>query len=145
MSRVSTYLKFVGTTEEAFTFYSSAFGTEIIPPVVRWGDMPTSLGAPELSEAEQKLISHIDLPILAGHMLVGTDVLESTGQELKVGNNVTMLLEPATRSEADRIYAALSEGGSESTGLQQMPWAYTGTCVDRFGIRWMFNCFEPAT
>jgi PhnB protein len=136
MSRVSTYLNFMGTTEEAFELYSSAFGT---------GGMPTSPGAPELSDAEKGQIAHIDLPILAGHMLIGTDVLASMGQELEVGNNVTVLLEPDTRAEADRIYGALSKGATESTGLHQMPWAYTGTCVDRFGVRWMFNCFEPAT
>jgi PhnB protein len=145
MSRVSTYLNFMGTTEEAFDFYSAAFGTEVVPPVTRWGDMPASPGAPELSEAERKLIAHIDLPILAGHMLIGTDALASRGETVEAGTNVTILLEPDTRSEADRLYGALSEGAHESTGLQAMPWAYTGTCVDRFGIRWMFNCFERAS
>ena len=144
MSRVSTYLNFNGTAEEAFNLYSSAFGTDIIPPITRWGDMPSSPGAPELSAADKNLIAHVDLPILAGHMLVGTDLIESRGEVVKGGDNVTILLEPDTRAEADRIYAALSEGGTDSTGLQQMPWAYTGTTVDRFGIRWMFNCFEPA-
>jgi PhnB protein len=144
MSRVSTFLNFSGTTEEAFNFYSAAFGTKIQPPVVRWSDMPTSPGAPELSEDEKQLIAHIDLPILAGHMLVGSDVLQRTGREVKFGNSVTVLLEPSTRSETDRIYGSLSEGSIESTGLEQLPWAYTGICLDRYGVRWMFNCFEPA-
>jgi PhnB protein len=145
MSRVSTYLNFKGTTEEAFGFYSSAFGTDIIPPIVRWGQMPTGPGAAELADDEKNLVSHIDLPILAGHILVGTDVLDSMGQDLQVGNNVTVLLETDTRSETDRIYGALSEGSSAATGLQQFPWAYTGSCTDRFGVRWMFNCFEPVS
>ena len=36
MSRVSTYLNFKGTTEEAFSFYSSAFGTEITGGITAW-------------------------------------------------------------------------------------------------------------
>jgi PhnB protein len=57
-----------------------------------------------------------------------------------VGNNTTLNLEPDTRAEAERLYAALSEGGADATGLNDMPWgSYWGTCLDRFGVRWMFN------
>jgi PhnB protein len=144
VSRVSTYLNFNGTTEEAFSFYSSAFGTEMAGEATRMGDMPTGHGVSVLSGAEQKLIAHVELPILAGHVLMGTDILESMGHELRVGNNVTICLEPDTRTETDRLYATLSDGGTESTGMQQMPWAYWGCTLDRFGVRWMFNCYEPA-
>jgi PhnB protein len=143
MSRVSTYLNFMGQTEDAFRFYASVFGTEITGQIVRMGDMPSDPGGPQLSDAEREMVAHAEVPILAGHVLMGTDMLESMGHELKVGNNVTINLEPDTREETDRLYAALSEGGSESTGMQPMPWAYWGTGLDRFGIRWMFNCYEP--
>ncbi len=46
MSRVSTYLNFRGTTEEAFAFYASVFGTEFSVPIMRMGDMPPPPGAP---------------------------------------------------------------------------------------------------
>jgi uncharacterized glyoxalase superfamily protein PhnB len=26
--------------------------------------------------------------------------------------------------------------------MQQMPWGYWGTCLDRFGVRWMFNTYD---
>ena len=72
---------------------------------------------------------------------MATDMLESMGHELKIGNNTTINLEPDTREETDRLYAALSEGGSEASGMMDMFWgAYWGCCLDRFGIRWMFNC-----
>ena len=45
MSRVSTYLNFPGTTEEAFAFYGTVFGTEPSFPIQRFGDMPASPGA----------------------------------------------------------------------------------------------------
>ena len=140
MSRVSTYLNFMGNTEEAFAFYASVFGTEYSVPIMRFGDMPAGPGAPELAEHERSQVLHVELPILAGHVIMGTDMLESMGHELRVGNNTTLNLEPDTREEADRLYAALCDGGSDSVGLQEMPWgSYWGTCLDKFGVRWMFN------
>lgn len=144
MSRVSTYLNFMGTTEEAFRFYGGVFGTEVAGEITRMGDMPTSPGAPELAEKERGLVAHVELPILAGHTLMGSDMLESMGHRRTVGNNVTINLEPDTRSETDELYAALSDGGSESTGMQEMPWGYWGCTLDRFGVRWMFNCGDQA-
>jgi len=80
----------------------------------------------------------VQLPILAGHMLMGTDILASMGHTLTVGNNVTINLEPDTRAETDKLYAALSDGGSDASGLNDMPWgAYWGVTLDRYGIRWM--------
>ncbi|HLH46698.1 MAG TPA: hypothetical protein VKV25_06020, partial [Acidimicrobiales bacterium] len=99
-------------------------------------------GQPELPDAERKLVGHVELPILGAHVLMGTDMLESMGHQLRVGNNVTLCLEPDNREEADRLYAALSDGGSESTGMQDQPWGYWGCALDRFGIRWMFTFAE---
>lgn len=145
MSRVSTYLNFMGQTEEAFNFYAGVFGTEISGDIFRMEHMASGPESEKLTDAERKLVGHIELPILAGHVLMGTDMVESMGHELKIGNNVTICLEPDSRAETDRLYNALSEGGSESTGMQQMPWAYWGCTLDRFGVRWMFNCYEPAS
>jgi PhnB protein len=139
MSRVSTYLNFQGRAEEAFDTYARLFGTQYDGEIIRMVDM----GAPGLTEAEQGLVGHAALPILAGHVLMATDMLESMGQQLVVGNNTTINLELDERSEADRLYAALSEGGSDSSGMQEMPWGYWGCTLDRFGIRWMFNVANP--
>lgn len=112
MSRVSTYLNFMENAEEAFGFYRTVFGTEFIDPVVRFADMPAGPGAPSLSEAEQRMIMHIELPILGGHVLMATDMLRSMGRDVRVGNNTTVHLEVDSRTEADRLYAALSDGGA---------------------------------
>jgi PhnB protein len=71
---------------------------------------------------------------------MGSDMIESLGHERKVGNNVSICLEPGSRAEADRLSTALADAGSESTGMQDMPWAYWGCTLDKYGIRWMFNC-----
>ena len=140
MARVSTYLNFMGNTEAAFTFYKDVFGTEFIGGIARMGDAPSNPGMPQLTEAEQQLVMHIELPILGGHVLMGTDMLESAGHQLHIGNNTTIMLEPDSRDDADALYDRLSDGGSDSTGMIEMFWgAYWGVCLDRFGIRWMIN------
>jgi len=143
MSRVSTYLNFNGQAEEAFDFYKTVFGTEFVVPITRFSEMPAGPGSPSLDEAEGRMILHAELPILAGHVIMATDVLASMGQELRVGNNTTINLEPDSLEETERLYDALAGGGGDGTGITQMPWGYWGTCLDRFGVRWMFN-FDPA-
>jgi PhnB protein len=140
MSRVNTYLNFMGTAEEAFTFYRSVFGTDYETPLIRFGDMPANPEMPSLSDDELNQVMHIELPILGGHVLMATDMLASMGHELRIGNNTTISLELDSKEEADHLYSSLSKGGSDATGMHDMPWgAYWGCCLDRFGIRWMFS------
>jgi PhnB protein len=139
MARVSTYLNFLGTTEEAFEHYRRVFGTDYLAPILRMGDMASGPGAPELAESERAMVGHVELPILAGHVLMGTDMLESMGHAVRVGNNTTINLEPDTLDETRRLYDALSDGSTEAAPLSEMPWGWWGTCLDRYGVRWMFN------
>jgi PhnB protein len=140
MSKVSIYLNFQGNTEEAFNFYKSVFKTEFSGPVSRMSDVPAQPGMPPLPEKEKNAIMHMALPILGGTLIQGTDMLESMGHKLKIGNNTTICLEPDSKDETDRLFNALSPGGSESVAPQDMFWgAYWGVCLDKYGIRWMFN------
>ena len=138
MARVDTYLNFQGQAEEAFTSYAKTFGTEITM-LSRYSDMP-AMGPGELPAGERDLVMHAELPIMAGHVLMATDMLRSAGQETRIGNNTTLCLDVDSREEADRLYAALSEAGSEGSPMADMPWgAYWGVVLDRFGIRWMIT------
>jgi PhnB protein len=137
MARVNTYLNFQGQTEEAFAFYAKTFGSEVTM-LTRYSDMPAA--GPEVPAAESTLIMHAELPIIGGHVLMATDMLTSMGQQTRVGNNTTLCLDVDSRDEADRLYGALSEGGSEGSPMADMPWgAYWGVTLDRYGIRWMIN------
>lgn len=145
MARTSTYLNFDGRTEEAFRFYASVFDTEPFGSPMRMGDVPACPGMPEPSADEKRRIMHVALPILGGHVLMGTDILPSMGHTLTFGNNVSINLEPDTRKETKRLYDALAKGGERSMELQEMFWGgYFGSLVDQFGVRWMFNCEEKA-
>ncbi len=141
MAKVSVYLNFNRTTEEAFNFYKTVFGTEFIGGMNRMGDVPLQPGQPELSGADKSLVMHVALPILGGFVLMGTDATESMGFKLEQGNNVFINLEPDTREETDKLFKALSKDGVVGMELKEMFWGdYFGSCVDRFGVQWMFNC-----
>jgi PhnB protein len=143
MSRVSTYLNFSRNTEEAFLFYQSVFGGEFVGGINRMGEVPPQEGTPPIAEEDKNLVMHIVLPILGGHLLMGTDAPESMGFTLTPGNNVFINLEPDTRKETDKLFSSLSAGGKIGMPLQQMFWGdYFGSCTDKFGIQWMFNCTE---
>lgn len=143
MAKVSTYLNFTNQTEEAFNFYQSVFGGEFTGGIMRFGDIPATAGVPPMTDADKNLVMHVVLPILGGHQLMGTDAPESMGFRVTAGNNVYINLEPDTREETKRLFAALSDGGKVESDLQEMFWGdFYGSCKDKFGVQWMFNCAE---
>lgn len=139
MSSVSIYLNFQGKTEEAFNHYKKVFNTEFATPLMRIKDAPPQPGGPQLSEEDLNSVMHVAMPILGGTLLMGTDMLESMGHKVVVGNNTTINLECDTREEAKQLFDALSEGGSDIAPLTEQFWGMWGCCLDKYGIRWMFN------
>jgi PhnB protein len=141
MARVSTYLNFSRNTEEVFNFYKTVFGGEFNGHIARFGDIPPQEGMPPLAVEDKNLVMHMELPITGGHVLMGTDAPESCGFTVNYGNNVHLNLEPDTRDETKRLFDGLSAGGKVTMELQDMFWgAYFGSCTDKFGVHWMFNC-----
>jgi PhnB protein len=144
MARTSTYLNFPGKTEEAFDFYRSVFRTEFTAPILRMKDAPDNPALARLSASEQQMVMHVELPIVGGHVLMGTDALESMGHTLSVGTNVSINLEPDTREETRRLFVELAEGGKVTMELQDTFWGgYFGSLTDRYGVQWMVNCTAP--
>lgn len=141
MARVSTYLNFSRNTEEVFNFYKSVFGGEFNGGIHRFSEIPPGDGVPPISDADKNLVMHVELPITGGHVLMGTDAPESFGFSVNIGNNVHINLEPDTKEETKRLFDALSAGGKVTMDLQDMFWgAYYGSCTDKYGVQWMFNC-----
>lgn len=143
MATVSTYLNFPGNTEEAFNFYKSVFGGEFRGGIMRFSDVPAMDGMPPFPEDARNMVMHIELPILGGHILMGTDAPQSCGFTLTFGNNFYISLEPDSKSETKQLFEALAEGGIVNDELKDMFWgSYYGSCTDRFGVQWMFNFME---
>lgn len=141
MAHVSTYLNFNRTTEAAFSFYKSVFGGEFSMSIMRFSDAPTNPNQPPLSEADANLVMHVELPILGGHLLMGTDACESMGFSLAIGNNIYISLAPDTRAHTEQLFNALAVGGKIEMPLTDMFWgAYYGSLKDQFGVQWMLNC-----
>jgi PhnB protein len=140
MQLVHVYLNFPGTTEEAFRFYATVFGTKIIM-MQTFGDTPFVPNAPE---AAKKKIMHAQLPITEAVHLMGSDSVEGFGPPLQVGNNFHVSIVASDKAEADRAFEALSQGGKVTMPLANAPWGpYFGMCVDRFGVQWMVSLPNP--
>lgn len=133
---LNPYLNFAGKTEEAFNFYHSVFGGEA-PEFMRFKDTPHG---DQMPENERDLIMHVALNIGKENMLMGTDMVDSMGQKLAEGNNMSLSLHPDTKEEADKLFKALSEGGTVEMPMEEVFWGdYYGMLKDKFGIRWMIN------
>lgn len=138
MIKINPYLNFAGNAEEAFSFYKSVFGGEFAM-LQRFKETPE---ADKVPTEEQDKLMHVALPI-GGNVLMATDALESMGQKLAVGNNITLSLSVESQAEADRIFAALSPGAKIDMPLQKTFWgAYFGMLTDKFGIQWMVSFDE---
>lgn len=144
MAKVSIYLNFPHHTEEAFNYYKSVFGGEFEGRgLFRFKDLPPSECMPALDEKEGNLVMHVALSIMGGFVLMGSDAPESMGFHIRSGNNVYINLQPDTRVETDKLFEALSSKGEVTMELQDMFWGdYYGSCTDRFGVHWMFNCSQ---
>ena len=132
---LSPYLTFDGNCGDAFDFYKSVFGGNF---AVRqtFGDGPPEMG---VGDAEKGRIMHVSLPI-GDSVLMGSDRAGDHGPPHSQGNNFSISHAPATKADADRIFAKLKEGGAETMPLQETFWnAYFGMCTDKFGVQWMIN------
>lgn len=137
MKLANPYLNFAGQTLEAFEFYKSVFGTEFVGPALRFRDFGENVM--NIPEKEMDLIAHVALPIGGSNLLMGSDV-PSTQGPIKTGTNVYIMLEAESAEEADRVFAALAQGGAVEMPLSKTEWAEKyGVCKDRFGIQWMMN------
>lgn len=95
---------------------------------------------PQFSKEDGEKVMHVSLSILGNMLIMGTDFLESMGHYLKIGNNTTICFDPDSKKETERLFKLLSEDSTEVAPLADQFWgAYWGCCIDKFGVRWMFN------
>jgi PhnB protein len=135
--QLNPYLMFNGQCEAAIKFYEQSLGAKV-QFITRYSDAPAGSGS---SPDVQDKIMHARISV-AGQTVMASDAPCDRYDEPKgffVSINVT---DPA---EAERIYAALSEGGKVSMPLGETFWALRFAMFsDRFGTPWMINCEKPA-
>ena len=130
---IVTGLVFDGQCEEAFRFYEHALHAKI-------AGMFTYAGSPMANDVPadwQQKIMHATLEI-GDYALTGSDPRPDQYERPKGLQIMMNLDDPA---EADRIFEALSEGGTVGMPIQKTFWALRfGFVVDRFGIPCAVNC-----
>jgi len=142
MKCINTYLNFNGNCEEAFNFYRTVFGGEFSSKM-RFSEMPSETPGMSLSEADKNRIMHIGLPLGKNNVLMGCDQPEA--HEAASGTNFHLSIDTDTKSEADKVFKALSAGGKVTMPLDNTFWgSYFGMLTDKFGIRWMVSYDDAA-
>jgi PhnB protein len=141
MQLVHFYLNFPGNTAEAFRFYETVFGTKILFQQT-FGE---TTFMPNVPPNVKDKIMHIQLPITEAVHLMGSDSVEGFGPPLHAGNNFHISIVASDKAEADRVFAALADGGKITMPIANAPWGpYFGMCADRFGTQWMVSLTGPA-
>ena len=132
------HLAFDGRCKEAFEFYERCLGGTVVA-MVPYEDTPAKEHMPAGTGAR---IMHARL-VLGDQVLLGCDAHPGMPYDGIRGCDVAVQVE--TPGEAERLFAALSEGGTV-----QMPIGETwnlvrfGMLTDRFGVPWMINCEKAA-
>ena len=130
---INPFLQFNGNCRVAFEFYKNAFG----------GDFTMISTAEEnalpIAENEKNLLVYIELPI-GGIKLMGADMFPSMGDKLQLGNQNYVVINTTTQEEANKLFVALSGGGTIETPIGEQYFGYYGSFTDKFGIGWMFLC-----
>lgn len=140
MAGIYPYLTFNGNCEEVFDFYKSVFGGEF-SYVGRFKDMPP--GKYEVPEAQKEKIMHVSLPIGKETVLMGSDSSKAFGRAVKPGDNFSLSYNADSKEDADKLFAALVEGGNLTMPMASTFWgSYFGMLVDKFGIQWMVSSEE---
>ncbi len=130
---VQPYLFFDGRSEEAIEFYRRALGAEVVM-MMRFRDCPEPAQPGMVPPGAENKVMHAALRI------GDTMVLASDGRCLGQPDfrGFALSLTAADEAEADRMFAALAEGGQVQMALSKTFFSPRfGMVADRFGVSWM--------
>ncbi len=131
---VQPYLFFGGQCEEALDFYRTALGAEVVM-LVRFKDSPEP--HPESTpECFDDKIMHATVRVGATTFMASDGRCDGPAAFEGFSLSVTV----PDEAEADRVFAALGEGGLITMPLEKTFWAPKfGMLTDRFGVGWMVS------
>lgn len=129
---VQPYLFFGGRCEEALDFYRTALGAQV-EMVMRFNESPEPVPPGMLQPGFENKVMHSAFRIGA------TTVMASDGCDDKSSfSGFSLALSVPTEADADRVFAALADGGKITMPLVKTFWSPRyGMLTDRFGINWM--------
>ena len=137
MTTINPWINFNGNAEQAFLFYQSVFGGEF-SKIIRFKDLASAEF--KVPENEENKIMYIALPISKGNVLIANDVPKFMGKVNENENRSKILINAESKEEADRLFNALSVGGTVEGAMGDSPWgSYVGMFRDKYGIEWMIE------
>jgi len=131
--QVQPYLFFDGRTEEAINFYRKAVGAEIVM-LLRFKEAPEPHQPGTIPPGAENKVMH------AAFRIGASTVLASDGhcKGKPSFQGVSLSLTVADEAEAERTFAALSDGGQVQAPLSKTFFSPRfGMVADRFGVTWM--------
>jgi PhnB protein len=132
MLQLDTYLFFDGNCADAMRFYERTLGGKL--QLMTHGESPMAAQTPPGS-ADRILHARLELD---GRLLMASDSM--VGQPYGGMKGFSLSLIYPTVDEAQRMFAALAEGGQITMPIAKTFWAEAfGMLVDRFGTPWMVN------
>ena len=132
---VQPYLFFNGRCEEAVEFYKKAIGAEV-QMLMRNAESPEPPPPGMLPPGSENKVMH------ASFKVGDTVVMASDGHNSGTPDfrGFSLSLTVADAAQAQRLFAALSEGGQVQMPLGKTFWApMFGMLTDRFGVGWMLS------
>jgi PhnB protein len=131
--QVDPYLFFDGNCAEAMRFYERALGGKL-EALMTHADSPMPEAIPPGSRDR---IMHARLS-LGDRALMASDTMP--GEPYGGMKNVFVSLTYPTVADANRVFAALAQGGKVNMPIQKTFWTEAfGMVVDRFGAPWMVS------
>ena len=130
---VQPYLFLDGRCEEAIEFYRKALGAEV-EMLLRFKDSPEPANPAMVPPGAENKVMHSCLRI------GDTRVMASDGRCLGKPNfqGFSLSLTVPNAAEADRLFAALGDGGQVQMPLNKTFFSPRfGMVADRFGVSWM--------
>ena len=126
--KVSVYVNYAGTCEQAFRFYEKELGGKVMM-MMSHGQGPNASNLP----AEQKdTVLHARIQI-GDSVIMGADIPKS---EPMRSAYLTLMVD--SEKEAERLFAVLSEGGQIFMKMEKTFFANRFAMLrDRFGTSWM--------
>ena len=130
---VQPYLFFDGRCEEALEFYRGVLGAELTM-LMRFKDSPELHQSGRVPEGAEEKVMH------ASFRIGESTVLASDGrcQGRPSFQGFSLSLTVPDEAEADRLFAALTDGGQVQMPLTKTFFSpHFGMVADRFGVSWM--------
>ena len=132
MLQLDNYMFFDGNCADAMRSYERTLGGKL--QLMTHGDSPMTAQTPPGSANR---IMHARLE-LDGRLLMASDSMVGQPYEGMKGFSLSLIY--PTVAEAQRIFAALADGGQVTMPIAKTFWAEAfGMLVDRFGTPWMVN------